>query len=352
MSIRSCTVMAINRAAFVRLLAAAAFITLLLGGCTAKQSAALIEEKPTEITTASQLNDVPFFPQLDYQCGPASLAMVMNFAGVEVAPDALRRQLFIPGRQGSLQVEMQALPRRFGLLAYPLAPRLVDIFKEIEAGHPVIVLQNLGLKVAPQWHYAVVTGYDLNLQQVTLHSGDTQNYRMPLSTFERTWVRGGSWAIVVSMAGSVPAGAREQSYLRSAVNLEQEGQADAALKAYEAASKRWPNSLAAWMGLGNMRYAKIDLNGAAAAFDQAAKIHPDAAEPLNNLAQVRLEQKQYDAAMQAIEQAVQLDGNSQLYQQTRSEVIRIRAAVTERPLSSPANVTVDNERVNQDNALL
>ncbi|NWF35958.1 PA2778 family cysteine peptidase [Mariprofundus sp. KV] len=324
----------------------------LLAGCTAKQSAALLEAKPAEITAASQLEGVPFFPQLDYQCGPASLAMAMNFAGVEVAPDALRRQLFIPGKQGSLQVEMQALPRHFGLLAYPLAPRLVDIFKEIKAGHPVIVLQNLGLKIAPQWHYAVVTGYDLNMQQVTLHSGDAPNYRMPLSTFERTWVRGGSWAIVVSAAGSVPAGAREQSYLRSAVNLEQEGKADAALKAYEAAAKRWPDSLAAWMGLGNMRYARMDLDGAAAAFSHAAKIHPNAAEQLNNLAQVRLEQGQYDAAMQIIEQAVQLDGDAQLYQQTRSEVLRIRAAELKRKLPSSANAAVDNKRMNQDNALL
>jgi hypothetical protein len=30
---------------------------------------------------------------------------------------------------------------------------------QLEAGRPVLVLQNLALKLWPQWHYAVVVGY-------------------------------------------------------------------------------------------------------------------------------------------------------------------------------------------------
>lgn len=344
--------MATKRTSLTGLITSCAVACLLLSGCGAKQSTALITEKPAEISASAQLTGVPFYPQLDYQCGPASLAMVMNYAGIEVKPDALRRQLFLPGRQGTLQVEMQALPRRFGLLAYPLAPQLLAILKEIKAGHPVVVLQNLGLKMAPQWHYAVVTGYDLKLQQITLHSGDNKNYQIALSTFEHTWVRGGSWAMVVATAGTMPVGAEQQSYLRSAVNLEQAGQPELALKAYGAATRRWPESLAAWMGLGNMRYARIDLDGAAEAFIHAIKAHPKAAEPLNNLAQVRLEQRQFEAAMQAIELAVELDSNSQLYRQTRDEVIRVRSKLEKGALKPPATAAVDKAAQNKENALL
>lgn len=325
MSIPSCTAMATKRANLIGLLVVLSLITLLFAGCSAKQSAALIEAKPANITAAAHLKGVPFYPQLDYQCGPASLAMVMNYAGVEITPDALRRQLFIPGKQGSLQIEMQAAPRRFGLMAYPLSPKLINILKEVKAGHPVVVLQNLGLKVAPQWHYAVVTGYDLNLQQITLHSGDTENYTIPLSTFEHTWVRGGSWAMVVDAAGASPAGAAESGYLQAAVALEHQGKSKAALKAYKAAVQRWPESLAAWMGLGNIRYALSDLEGAAEAFSRASTLHPQAAEPLNNLAQVRLQQRQFDTAQAVIERAVELNSNCELYQQTRREIMRLRA---------------------------
>ena len=123
-------------------------------------------------------------------------------------------------------------------------------------------------------------------------------------------------------AGVNPVGAAEGAYLQAAVDLEHQ-HSSAALKAYDAAVKRWPNSLAAWMGLGNIRYALADISGAAKAFEQANTIHPDAAEPLNNLAQVRLQQGEFDAAIEAIEKALQLDQNSELYQQTRREIMRL-----------------------------
>ena len=36
-----------------------------------------------------ELSAVPFFPQRDYQCGPAALATVFNYAGLAVDPEAL-----------------------------------------------------------------------------------------------------------------------------------------------------------------------------------------------------------------------------------------------------------------------
>lgn len=57
-------------------------------------------------------------------------------------------------------------------------------------------------------------------------------------------------------------------------------------------------------------------------------------------------------AMLIIEQAIQFDGNAQLYQQTRSEVIRMRATMLKKQLHSPATTAVDNARMNQDNSIL
>ena len=116
------------------------------------------------------LPDVPFFAQKEYECGTAALAMVMAAAGVDVTPQALVEQVYLPARKGSLQVEMLAATRRRGLLAYSLQPALKDLLQEVAAGHPVLVFQNVSLPIYPVWHYAVVIGYDLQANRI--HQAD------------------------------------------------------------------------------------------------------------------------------------------------------------------------------------
>ena len=70
--------------------------------------------------------------------------MVLTAAGVKVTPEALVDQVYLPGRKGSLQVEMLAAARRNGLIAYELAPQLTDMLREVAAGSPAIVLENYG----------------------------------------------------------------------------------------------------------------------------------------------------------------------------------------------------------------
>lgn len=69
-----------------------------------------------------ELTDVPFFPQDAYQCGPAALATMLNQRGVLTTPGALKDKVYIPSREGSLQVEMVAAARNHEMLVYPLQP--------------------------------------------------------------------------------------------------------------------------------------------------------------------------------------------------------------------------------------
>ena len=87
----------------------------------------------------------PFFPQEEYQCGPAALATALVSAGAQTTPEALVPQVYVPERKGSFQVEMLAAARRHGMVSYALAPKFEDLLREIAAGTPVIVLQNLGI---------------------------------------------------------------------------------------------------------------------------------------------------------------------------------------------------------------
>lgn len=299
---------------------AGVFLMVVLGGCAAGQTRALLNQVPAGLDERAQVDHVPLFTQSENQCGPAALATALNWAGVSVTPEQLTPQLFIPGKEGSLQVEMMAQPRRYGIFAYQLSPMLEDLLREVDEGHPVVVFQNLALSWYPQWHYAVVTGYDLRAGTIILHSGAAAEHIIPLSTFEYTWARAGYWAMVTLPAGIMPVRADKNRFMQAAVNLEKAGQAQAAALVYEAALIRWPQSLAAQMGRGNSYYALGILDQARLAFYQATQDHPQAAPAFNNLAQIYLEQNRPDKAIIAVEQAIRLDNQSQLYRETLAAI--------------------------------
>ena len=280
---------------------------LLLGGCATPQVAMLDARWPTELPAQVELADVPFFPQEDYECGPAALAMVAHAAGVDVTPDALVDQVYLPGRQGSLQPEMLAATRRQGLLAYPLKPKVEDILREVAAGHPVLVFQNLALSIYPVWHYAVVMGFDRERHVLLLHSGRTARMEISMFAFERTWARGQYWAMLALKPGQLPATAEPQAYTAAAATLERTD-ARGAQQAFAAALQRWPDDRAALLGAGNTAYALGQRDAAATAYRQAVLKHPDFADGWNNLAQVLLELNRRQEASQAIARAVALGG--------------------------------------------
>ncbi|HET9734464.1 MAG TPA: PA2778 family cysteine peptidase [Burkholderiales bacterium] len=294
----------------------------LIAGCASTQVGGLLGQRPGGLPAAAELAGAPFFAQEDYQCGPAALAMALSHAGRAATPEALVPQVYLPARKGSLQAEMLATARRYRLVAYPLAPKLEDLLREIAAGNPVVVLQNLALDWAPQWHYAVAVGYDLDAREIVLRSGVTHRLAMSLDTFERTWARSGHWAMLALPPERLPATANEPAYLAAAAALERVAPA-AARRAYETALERWPRSAAARIGLGNASYAMRDLAGAAAAYLRATQEHPEAADAWNNLAQALHELGSRDAALTAARRAVSLGGPRQgAYRDTLEGILR------------------------------
>ncbi len=283
-------------------------VPLLIAGCATAPSRAVFEQQwSAQWPERVLLEQVPFFPQDDTLCGPASLAMVAQAAGSRVMPETLTAQVYLPGRQGSLQVEMLAAARRQGMVPYLLRPSLAELVREVAAGEPVLVLQNLSLPFAPQWHYAVVVGYDRATQTVLLHSGTTPRLPMPLATFEHTWARSGRWAVRVAAPNRLPATAEADRWAAAVAPLERVDPA-AARVAWQSALARWPDHRISLLGLGNAAYAQGQRADAAAAYQAAAQTHPDFADAWNNLAQVRLELGDLPGAAIAIVRAVALGG--------------------------------------------
>lgn len=292
-------------------LIAGVFFLIWLGGCATPQTQALLKASSRQLPQQVELSKVPFYPQETHQCGPASLAMVLNAGGAAVTPQDLTPQVYLPGLAGSLQVEMLAATRRNGLLAYELAPKLDDLLTEVAAGSPVVVLQNLALSWYPVWHYAVVVGYDLKREEIILRSGLERRQVLPFTTFEHTWERAGHWAMLALPPGRMPRTVTEAAYVAAAVALEKAAPPKNAAAAYEVALKHWPRNLAARIGLGNAAYARGDWKRAEKAYLQAMLDHPKSGIAYNNLAQTLADQRRYPEALALANQAVLLGGPEQ-----------------------------------------
>lgn len=259
-------------------------LTVLLSACAGRAPFVPEPSSLTHLPDQILLQHVPFHPQDDYQCGPASLAMVLNHRDIPVTPDTLKDRVYLPERKGTLQVEMVAAARERDLLVYPLEKKLEAVLTELDAGNPVLVMQNLAFDWYPQWHYAVVIGYDLTAQQMIVHSGLNAAQREPFHVFMRTWSRADYWARVMLPPGQLPATAQPLSYLRAASDLEQTGRLSSARKAYQSATEHWPEQPSARFGLANSYWASDDRAAALNQYQRLVNDFPDFQPGWNNLA--------------------------------------------------------------------
>lgn len=301
-------------------------LSVVLAACGTVPPRAHWPENPLELA------QVPFFPQQDYQCGPAALATVLVSSGVRSSPEALVSQVYVPGKQGSFQVELMAAARRAGRLPLILPPEFPAVVESLSAGHPVLVLQNLGVSWWPQWHYAVVVGVDPVRQQVILRSGTERRKVQSVRSFMNTWGRSQHWAMVVAQPSLIPDWVEMKSWLMAAQALVDAGQANAGVTALDTAADHWPDQVLPWLLLGNLRYQQGAVTAAADAFHGALLRDPGSVAAANNLASVLIE---LDCADQAEEVLSRIGTTStaasleRIVAQTLDELERARQAGAE-----------------------
>lgn len=269
-----------------------ALTLLTLAGCAAGPELRVVRDAEAVL----ELSEVPFFAQDLHQCGPAALATVLLASGVEVSPEQLAPQIYLPERRGSLQVELLAATRRQGRVPFPLPGHIQPLLDELRAGRPVLVFQNLGLERLPVWHFAVLIGFDAKRQQFLLRSGTERRVELDAKKFLASWDRGGRWAMVVAPASEPPASADVMGWLKALAPFESLGQLDLAAQGYTAAVTRWPQDARTWTALGNVRYRQGRLADAEAAYTRALQDAPDQWVARNNLVQALLDRGCRDAA--------------------------------------------------------
>ncbi len=151
--------------------------------------------RPAEQTPPgrAQAEGVPFFPQEDFQCGPASLAGVLNFHGVQATPQELAAEVFRPDQRGTLGLDMALAARNRGLTARFYEGSAADLAQGLSRGLPLILLLDLGLGPVQRLHFVVATGY--GPEGVTLNSGRDQGLLMAWPRFMDQWNRTGRWTL-------------------------------------------------------------------------------------------------------------------------------------------------------------
>ncbi|MGD1976544.1 MAG: PA2778 family cysteine peptidase [Gammaproteobacteria bacterium] len=233
-----------------------------------------------------ELEETPFFPQEELQCGPAALATALGAAGVPADPAELVPEVFTPGLEGSLQPEMLGAVRRRGLLPYEISGDLDALAGQLVDGRPVLILQNLGLASYPVWHYAVVVGLDPAMNTLVLRSGRERRLIMSAGKFHKSWERAGRWGFVVIRPGQLPADIDAAAYAKAVAGLETAGRFEDAALAWEAGLVGSPDEAVYLFGLGNARYALGDKAGARASWERFVRLRPNDPAGLNNLAVV------------------------------------------------------------------
>lgn len=287
----------------------------LLSGCVnfapLDEQRAAIKQNGFDHGEPLALESVPFFAQDQYQCGPAALASILSFEGESITPNDLVEEVYIPDRQGSLQPFMVAAVRKRGYLPYQrINEGISTLIKELDAGKPVLVLQNLGISQLPVWHYAVVVGWLPETQTFVVHTGDQAAKKLSLKFFEYTWRASQYWSLTLYQSDQTPIDPSENQWLTAAAGLEQIGQWQAAYNTYQKIEEYFPQQFLATMGRGNSAYRLGNYPVAERAFRHALNLTDKPHAPAHNLAWALIKQGKYEEARPFAERAKEEGGDA------------------------------------------
>ena len=144
------------------------------------------------------IDGVPFYPQLDYYCGPASLASVMNYWGRRVTQEEIGADIYRDDLKGSLSVDLLLYAKKRGFKATVIRGDIERLKAEILQDRPVIAFLNVGYRGLPRWHYLVVFGYDDRNGELIVHSGREKGKRIGYKRFMKMWKATDYWALIIT----------------------------------------------------------------------------------------------------------------------------------------------------------
>jgi len=145
--------------------------------------------------------EVPFFPQEDFQCGPAALATVLNYwygkAGTAkgLTPEEIAAGIYSPSARGVLGIDLELYARKQGFQTQQVAGTVEALKSNIDKGIPAVLLVDYGFAVYQRNHFMVVKGYAENAFLV--NSGRQENELIANGDLLKVWKKTGYWMLLV-----------------------------------------------------------------------------------------------------------------------------------------------------------
>jgi predicted double-glycine peptidase len=174
-------------------LGTAVLLCFALSSCT--ESSKSSGRSLTSAASARIIKSVPFFPQEEYQCGPAAMASVLNYRGVKTTPEEVASAIYSKSARGTLNFDMIFYAEKKGLFARQYQGNLADLKYRINNSHPLIVMVDYGFLIYQKNHFMVVVGYDNG--NVIVHSGKDSFKRVPVDDFLKTWQKTNNWTLLI-----------------------------------------------------------------------------------------------------------------------------------------------------------
>lgn len=194
------------RRGFYTITLAAACLALLLAGCGAPRSFAVLKDISEYPAGAAYISSVPFYPQNDHMCGPSSLASVIGYYGRGAGMAEVAREVYSARLKGTLPVDLLIYARDRGFEADYYSGSLDDLRKNVSGKRPLIIFLNLGLESYPVGHYVVITGYDDRLKVVVAHSGPVKDEVFSYDDLLKDWGKTGFSTLLITPKGGTREG--------------------------------------------------------------------------------------------------------------------------------------------------
>lgn len=142
------------------------------------------------------IEDVPFYPQEAYQCGPSALAGVLNYWGVDVSPQQIAVEIYSESARGTLDMDMVLYAQKKNREVRHYEGGLEDLRTNIDSGYPLIVLVDHGFWIYQKNHFMVVVGYSDD--GVVVNSGKNRLKTLALRGFLQSWRRTKFWTLLIT----------------------------------------------------------------------------------------------------------------------------------------------------------
>jgi hypothetical protein len=142
------------------------------------------------------IDQVPFYPQEAFQCGPASIAGVLSYWNIDISPEEIAAEIYSKSAKGTLDVDMVRYAERKGLKVRQYRGSIEDIRLNIDSGNPIIVLVDYGFWIYQRNHFMVIAGYFED--GIVANTGRDHLKFIFYKDFLSSWKRTNYWILLIT----------------------------------------------------------------------------------------------------------------------------------------------------------